>query len=210
DAVGNLGLQQKHDARRERGREGFVDQGRGDGVGDVADDLEGSREPGAGSSWLRRVDEIVPVEAECVSIDDFQLLPALRSLLPERRCQPAILLYGNHQPHARRQDGRQAPLPGSDLYHDVVGRGLERVDDALQDVVVGEEVLAEPLVPDHTLRMTTVRSSAGGAPPVKPARSACTDSRISWAGRSFSRVTWPSTRSSPKRSPRPPSASVTP
>src|SRR2546426_2861640 len=72
-----------------------------------------------------------------------------------------------------RRPPRSTLFPYTTLFR---SRGLERVDDALQHVPVGEEVLAEPLVRDHTLRMTTVRSSAGGAPPVKPARSACTRS----------------------------------
>src|SRR5438094_194739 len=40
DPVGDLGLDEKHDPRGEGWREGLVDQGRGDGVGNVADDLE--------------------------------------------------------------------------------------------------------------------------------------------------------------------------
>src|SRR5207247_6317827 len=84
---------------------------------------------------------------------------------------PSVLCDGAQAWPAREQLLGEAPRPRPDLDHDVVGRGLERVDDALQHVPVGEEVLAEPLVRDHTLRMTTVRSSAGGAPPVKPARS---------------------------------------
>src|SRR5881296_1314964 len=165
-------------------------------------------------------DQLMPVEAKRVADDDHELFrishPASR--IPHPGGQPAIPFDGNDVTHARGEDGRQAPRPGPDLDHDVVGGGLERVGDALQDVPVGEKVLAEPFVRNHTLRITTVRSSAGGAPPVKPARSACTDSRISRAGRSFKRATWPSTRSSPKRSalppppppPPPPSASATP
>src|SRR5439155_22656584 len=148
-----------------------------------------------------------------VPLNDLRLSqPATRNPQSQIECKPSILLDGDHAWPAREQLLGEAPRPRPDLDHDVVGRGLERVDDALQHVPVGEEVLAEPLVRDHTLRMTTVRSSAGGAPPVKPARSACTDSRISRAGRSFNRATWPSTRSSPNRSPRPspPSASATP
>src|SRR2546427_10273550 len=118
--------------------------------------------------------------------------------------QSSILFNRDHPQPAGEQLLGETPLPRPDLDYDVVGRGFERIHNALQDVPVGEEVLAEPLVRNHTLRMTTVRSSAGGAPPVKPARSACTDSRISRAGRSFNRATWPSTRSSPKRSPPPP------
>src|SRR5207247_4225374 len=116
---------------------------------------------------------------------------------------PSVLCDGAQAWPAREQLLGEAPRPRPDLDHDVVGRGLERVDDALQHVPVGEEVLAEPLVRDHTLRMTTVRSSAGGAPPVKPARAACTDSRILRAGRALHRATWPSTRSPPERLPRP-------
>src|SRR5258706_11767315 len=120
--------------------------------------------------------------------------------------QSAIFFYGDHGSHARREDLRQAPLPRPDFDHDVFGRGLERIHNALQDVPVGEEVLAEPLVRTHTLRMTTVRSSAGGAPPVKPARAAGTDSRISRAGRARKPATWPSTRSLPNPPPRGPNA----
>src|SRR5207244_6798627 len=125
-------------------------------------------------------------------------------------CQPAILLHSNHREPSGEQDLRQAPLPRSDLEHDLAGRGVERVDDAVKNVAIGEEVLAEPFVRRHILRITTVRSSAGVAPPVNPARSACTDSRISRAERSLSLATCPSTRSSPNRSPRPPCASATP
>src|SRR5213078_2577301 len=188
--------------------EGFVDQGRGDGIGDVADDLEvRSVECGV------RSDEGVPIDPERIAMNDGESIYSAFHIPHSAFVrQSAILLYSDHPPHAWGQDGREGSRPRPDLDHDVVGRGLERVDDALQDVPVGEEVLAEPLVRDHTLRMTTVRSSAGGAPPVKPARSACTDSRISRAGRSFNRATWPSTRSSPNRSPLPPppSASATP
>src|SRR6059036_3538003 len=155
----------------------------------------------------------MPVQFERVPLNDLRLSQsAIRNPQSQIECKPAILLDGDHPWPAREQLLGEAPRPRPDLDHDVVGRGLECVDDALQDVPVGEEVLAEPLIRDHTLRMTTVRSSAGGAPPVKPARSACTDSRISRAERSFNRATWPSTRSSPNRSPcpPPPSASATP
>src|SRR5437867_6332957 len=155
----------------------------------------------------------MPVKIERVPLNDLRLSQtAIRNPQSQIECKPSILLDGDHAWPAREQLLGEAPRPRPDLDHDVVGRGLERVDDALQHVPVGEEVLAEPLVRNHTLTMTTVRSSAGGAPPVKPARSACTDSRISRAGRSFNRATWPSTRSSPKRSsrPPPPGASATP
>src|SRR6184192_1110152 len=124
--------------------------------------------------------------------------------------QPAILFYRDHPQPAGEQLLGEGSRPRPDLEHDVVGRGVERVDDLLENGAIGEEVLAESRVGNHALRMTTVRSSVGGAPPVNPARSACTDSRISSAGRSRRRATWPSTRSSPNRSPRPPTASATP
>src|SRR6185312_5839982 len=184
------------------------DQGRGDGVRDVADDLE-RRNAERG----RRNNQGLPLHAQRVSVNDGQsICSAFRLPRSEFGGESPVLLDRDHSQPAGEQLLGEAPLPRPDLDHDVVGRGVERVDDPLQDGAVGEEVLAEPPVRSHTLRMTTVRSSAGGAPPVKPARSACTDSRISRAGRSFNRATWPSTRSSPKRSPSPPppSASATP
>src|SRR5712692_9762348 len=156
----------------------------------------------------------MPVQFERVPLNDLRLFQsAIRNSQSQIVCKPPILFDRDHPQPAGEQLLGEAPLPRPDFDHDVVGRGLERIHNALQDVPVGKEVLAEPLVRNHTLRMTTVRSSAGGAPPVKPARSACTDSRISRAGRSFNRATWPSTRSSPNRSPAgppPPKASVTP
>src|SRR5437870_11716941 len=96
--------------------------------------------------------------------------------------QPPVLLYCNHPQPAREQDLGQASPPRPDLEHDVVGRGVERVDDLLENGAIGEEVLAEPFVGNHALRMTTVRSSVGGAPPVRPARSPCSESSTSSAG----------------------------
>src|SRR5207253_7748320 len=214
DAIGDFRLDEKHDARGERWSEGLVDERGGDGVGDVADHLE-MRNAERG----RRNNHSLPIEAQRVSVNDGQsICSAFRVPRSEFGCQSAIFFYRDHAQPAGEQFVGEGSRPRPDLDHDVVGGGLERVGDALQDVPVGEKVLAEPLVRNHTLRITTVRSSAGGAPPVKPARSACTDSRISRAGRSFKRATWPSTRSSPKRSalppppppPPPPSASATP
>src|SRR5260370_6446592 len=91
--------------------------------------------------------------------------------------QSAIFFYGDHGSHAWREDLRQAPLPRPDFDHDVFGRGLERIHNALQDVPVGEEVLAEPLVRTHTLRMTTVRSSPAAAAPPTTGRSGSAGSR---------------------------------
>src|SRR2546421_9479141 len=153
----------------------------------------------------------MPVRLQRVSVQDVKsLCSAFRFPRCEFSSQPPIFLYPYHPQPGGEQALREAPPPRPDLEHDVVGRGVERVDDFLENGAIGEEVLAESLVGNHALRMTTVRSSVGGAPPVKPARSAWTDSRISSAGRSRSRATWPSTRSSPNRSPRPPRASATP
>src|SRR5438093_1245221 len=66
----------------------------------------------------------------------------------------------------------EAPLPRADLDDDVLRRGIEGVDDLAEQPRVAQEVLPESLLSTHTLRMTRVRSSAAGAPPVKPARSA--------------------------------------
>src|SRR2546428_11561640 len=105
----------------------------------------------------------MPINLQAVPVHDTESAnSALRIPHSAFLRQPAVPFDGDDVTHAGREGLRQAPLPRPDLYHDVVGRGLERVDDALQDVPVGEEVLAEPLVRDHTLRMTTVRSSAGG------------------------------------------------
>src|SRR5216110_562043 len=57
--------------------------------------------------------------------------------------QPAVPFDGDYVTYARGEDGRQAPLRRPDHDHDVPGRRIEGVDDALQDVPVGEEVLAE-------------------------------------------------------------------
>src|SRR5437763_119772 len=106
----------------------------------------------------------MPVQFERVPLNDLRLSQsAIRNPQSQIECKPSILLDGDHAWPAREQLLGEAPRPRPDLDHDVVGRGLERVDDALQHVPVGEEVLAEPLVRDHTLRMTTVRSSAGGS-----------------------------------------------
>src|SRR5256712_9183781 len=140
----------------------------------------------------------MPINLQAVPVHDTESAnSALRIPHSAFLRQPAVPFDGDDVTHAGREHLRQAPLPRPDLYHDVVGRGLERVDDALQDVPVGEEVLAEPLVRDHTLRMTTVRSSAGGAPAPQPARPAGARSPESRARRASHRAPWPAPRSSP-------------
>src|SRR2546428_9169364 len=125
----------------------------------------------------------MPINLQAVPVHDTESAnSALRIPHSAFLRQPAVPFDGDDVTHAGREHLRQAPLPRPDLYHDVVGRGLERVDDALQDVPVGEEVLAEPLVRDHTLRMTTVRSSAGGGPPAEPGRGGGARGR-GWRGR---------------------------
>src|SRR2546422_5836099 len=104
--------------------------------------------------------------------DGQQLCPGSRLPRSEFGCQPPVLLYRDDPQAAGEQLLGEAPPPRSDLEHDVAGRGLERVDDLREELRVAEEVLPERRPPAHTLRITRVRSSAAGAPPVKPARSA--------------------------------------
>src|SRR5207244_7693487 len=170
----------------------LVEQGGGDVVGDVAHHLEmRSAECGMRNARVS-VDESMPVQLQGVPQHEAESANSeLRTPHSALVCQLSIFFYRNHPQPAGEQLLSKAPSPRSDLEHDIAGRGVERVDDALQDVPIGEKVLAEPLVRLHSLRRTTVRSSVGAAPPVKPARSACTDSRISRAGRPFSRATCP-------------------
>jgi len=120
-----------------------------------------------------RSDERVPIQLQRVSRHDIDVAEsAIRNPQSAIICQSAIPLDRDDALHARGENDRQGARSRSDLEDDVAGRGLERVDDLREELRVAEEVLPERRPPAHTLRITRVRSSAAGAPPVKPARSA--------------------------------------
>src|SRR5437773_1521412 len=129
-------------------------------------------------------DERMPVYLERVPLHDAQPIDsAFRIPHSDFGRQPGIPLHSDNPCPAGEQDLGQRAVSRTYFSDCLAGRTVQRVDNAVQDSGVSQEMLAEALVRPQALSRTRVRSSVAGAPPVKAAMSVKTASRISRAGR---------------------------
>ena len=135
DPLGDLALEHEHEVLGPRRRpEQPVEHGARDVVRQVGDDV------------VRRRHEVDEVLVERVALDETEplLVDLAGERVPQEGRQARVELDGRDGRPGREEAAREEAEPGPDLEHAATRGRIRLAQDPLEDVDVGEEVLARP------------------------------------------------------------------
>ncbi len=136
-ALGGLVLQHEHEAGRQGALEHGVHPRRGDGVGQVGDDLE----------RLVRVRDVGDGVVHGVGLEQVQAAGVERpDLLGEVAGEHGVALDRPDLGAGLEQGAGEGAEPGADLDHALAGRDLRELDGFAHDVAIHEEILSQAVL----------------------------------------------------------------